>query len=358
MKMSVYKSGLLLVAAAALLSLPITAQEVMKELHKEFRADNNTTLNLDNRYGNIVITAWDNNQVVIDVKIKVDVPGTDRANKLLGMIDVVFQEGTNSISARTVISDNFNFSGWSGNKSFSINYTVKMPYTTALALTNRYGNTDIDELRGHVSLNIKYGNLSAGKLTRGNVKPINNLVLAYGKGTIDEAGWLDINVRYSGSLEIPKSQALLVDSRYSTLRVGETSSIVGESKYDKIDVEMINNLVLLTGYTTTSIGELTKKLNVSGSYGSLSVESVPKDFESLEVDVRYMGVRLGISENATYRLEGSTSYGGIKYNEENFKFEKRIIENTSSEISGIIGKDANPSSTVKVESAYASVKLY
>ncbi len=39
-------------------------------------------------------------------------------------------------------------------------------------MANKYGNTDIDELHGLMNLDIKYGNLTAGKLTRGNVKPL------------------------------------------------------------------------------------------------------------------------------------------------------------------------------------------
>ena len=356
--MSVYKSGMLLFVTAALLSFSLTAQEVSKEYHKEFNADKNTTLNIDNRYGDVVITAWDNNQVVIDVRVKVDVPGQDKAQKLLSMIQVQFSEGSNTISAKTVIEDKFNFSGWGGNKKFSISYTVKMPYETALALTNRYGDTDIDELRGLVNIDVKYGDLVVDRLTRGNEKPLNKIILAYGKGIISEAGWLDIYARYSGSFELTQSKALLIDSKYSTIKVGETSSIVGESKYDKLGVDKINNLVLLTGYTTAIVGELTKKLSVEGSYGSLSVEGIPAGFESLEVDVRYMGVKLGIAEGASYRLAGESSYGGIKYDEGNFRFEKKIIENNSSEISGIVGRDTSPSSKVKITSSYATVRLF
>ena len=104
-----------------------------------------------------------------------------------------------------------------GFKKFSIDYNIKMPAGTSLTLANKYGNTDIDELHGSVNLDIKYGNITAGKLTRGNVKPLNKLNLAYGKGTIDEAGWLDLTVRYVGSFDIEKSQALLLDSKYSKL---------------------------------------------------------------------------------------------------------------------------------------------
>ena len=64
-----------------------------------------------------------------------------------------------------------------------------------------------------------------------------NLNIAYGKGTIEEAGWLNLTERYVGSMEIEKSQALLLDSKYSKLALGETSSMVGESKYDNIRIE-------------------------------------------------------------------------------------------------------------------------
>ena len=183
------------------------------------------------------------------------------------------------------------------------------------------------------------------------------LNLAYGKGTIDEAGWLDLTVRYVGSMEITKSQALLLDSKYSKLSLGETSSMVGESKYDNIRIDNINNLVLENGYTEVNIGELTKKLTYNGSYGSFSIESIPAGFESLNVDTRYMGVRLGIDESASYKLDAKVSYGGLKYNEDNFKNQRRIVENNSNEVSGTVGNNENPSSKVNIVASYGTVKL-
>src|SRR5450759_3488553 len=155
-------------------------------------------------------------------------------------------------------------------------------------LSNKYGDTDIDELHGLVNLDIKYGNLTAGKLTRGNVKPLNTLNLSYGKGTIDETGWLNLTERYVGSMDITKSQAILLDSKYSKISLGEASSMVGESKYDNIKIENIKNLVLENGYTEVNIGELTKKLTYNGSYGSFSIDRIPAGFESIDVETHYM----------------------------------------------------------------------
>jgi hypothetical protein len=232
-----------------------------------------------------------------------------------------------------------------------------MPVGTDLALDNKYGNTEIDELHGFMDINIKYGNLAAGKLTRGNTKPLSKLNLAYGKGTIDETGWLDLTERYVGSMEITKSRAILLDSKYSKISLGKTSSVVGESKYDNIKIENINNLVLENGYTEVNIGELTKKLTYKGSYGSFSIDRIPAGFESLDVETHYMGVKLGIEESASYKLDAKVSYGGLKYNENNFKNQRRIIENNSHEVSGTVGNEENPSSRVTVLASYGTVKL-
>lgn len=359
MKKSIYNPGLLLIIALSVVSFTLSAAEVTKEFHKEFTAGANTTLEISNRYGDVLIQSWDKNEVVIDVKVTVELPNQSHAERLLSYIDVQFTEGNDVISAKTVIDDKFNFTGWGGSsKRFSIDYIVKMPEATALTLINKYGNTDIDALLGLVDLNIKYGNLTAGKLMRGNEKPLNRVILAYGNATIDNAGWLDLNVRYAGSMEIEKCQALLLNSKYSKLTVGEVSSIVGESKYDKINIENINNLVLENGYTETNIGTLTKVLNYKGSYGSFSIEEVPVGFEELDLETRYMGIRLGIDESANYKLDAKVTYGGLKYNEDNFINKSRIVENNSSEISGTIGNDESTSSKVKISASYGSVRLY
>jgi hypothetical protein len=359
MKKSVYKSGTLLaIAAACLLSFSLTAEEVTKDIHKEFNAGAATTLSINNRYGDVVVQSWNKDQIVIDVKITVDMSDKERAEKYLSYINVQFSENNDVVSAKTVFDDKFNSSSWGSSKRFSIDYTVRMPAKASLDLKNRYGNTDIDQVDGLAILDVQYGDLSVDKLTRGKESQIDKISISYGKCSVDEAGWLDIYARYSPSVEVEKSKALLLDCKYSKIKIGETSSIVADSKYDGITIDQINNLVIQTGYTTLRIGTLTKQLNYQGNYGSLDVNEIPSGFESIEVKTAYQGVKLGIDENASYMLDAHSSYGGIKFPDENYKNGKRIIENNSSTIEGTVGKEKDPKSTVKISSSYGNVKLY
>lgn len=358
MKKQVSKTGLLLLLALLLISTATWAQELTKEFNKEYTYQPGKMLNLSNRYGDVVVETNSGDQVIINVKVTLRFPNQERAEKLLSYIDVQFSETGDVFYAKTVIDEKFSFTGWgSESRRFSIDYTVKMPEKMDLTLANRYGNTELDVLSGYVNLDIKYGNLTASKLSRGNDKPMNTINLGYGKASIEEAGWIDATVRYAGDFSIDKSQAVLLDSRYSKIRIGTTSSVVGETKYDNVRIENINNLVLDAGYADISVSTLTKKLVFEGGYGAFNVETVNSDFESIEVDSKYMGVNLGIDPSASYNLDARVSYGGLRFNEDNFQHRTHIIQNNSTETSGVVGKAGSPAATVKITASYGTVRL-
>ncbi len=359
MKKLVYKPGLLFLSAFLLLPYGLFSQhEVSKEYHEEYTAQKGMELDLNNKYGDIIVLTSESNQVVIDVKVTVKYPNKDRAEQLLSYIDVHFSEGDDVISAETIISNRFKFTGWSDERrKFTIDYNVQMPEWMDLMLANKYGNTELEDLNGHVNLSIKYGNIIASKLTRRNEKPLNHLSLSYGKGSIEEAGWLDLELRYSGKLTIENSQALLADSKYSKIELGTTSSLVAETKYDNLRIGKINNLVITTGYSDTNIELLTNKLKYEASYSGLNIDRIPSGFESVEIDSRYTGVKVGIDESASYNLNGRVSYGGLKFNEDNFEYTRRIIQNNKSEIVGIVGTDDSPTAKVWVDSSYGTIRL-
>jgi hypothetical protein len=359
MKKLFYRSSILLLQAFFLLSPTISAEEVSKEIHKEFNADKGTTLGINNKYGDVVVESWTNNQIVIDVKITVELPDKTRAEKFLGYIDVQFTEGENIVNAETVIDDNFSFTGWVGDsRRFSIDYIVKMPVDANLNVENKYGDTDLDELNGLVNIIEKYGDINILKLTRGNVKPLNTVNISYGKVTVDESNWLDITARYCNMFEIQASKALLIDTRYSKFEIADVSSVVMDAKYDNLNIDNINNIVATSGYTTFSIGKLTKKLNIEAKYGKLSVDEIPAGFETIDIESDYCSVELGIDESASYYLDANARYGDIQYDEDNFKIDQRIFENTSKEVKGVSGTNANPLSKVNIRISYGSVSLY
>lgn len=347
--------------AALLCAVTITAsaEEVKKEFRREMVPTDNSTLSIMNKFGAVVTETWDQNKIVVDVTVKVEHSSPDRAKKLLDMITVKFTEEGGNLTAETIFSNDFSSTSWKGsNNNFSINYNIKMPAHINLKVDNKYGNTVIDEVSGHTSLNVKYGDLTVNKLTRGNVKPLNTIILAYGKASVDELGWAEINVRYCGMFSVESATALLVDSKYSKVSVTEVSSLVADSKYDGYVVGNANNIVLVGGYTDLNFKKVNKKLEVETKYGNLSVDRIPAGFEKVTVKAGYCAVKLGIDPEACYRLDATSSYGSVKIDDVNFSPDRRIVGNTSTEMAGKVGKCSNPTSSVTVNASYGSVRLF
>ena len=356
MKKQTFRSALLISVFLGLAGPWAHATELTKEFHEEYKADASTVLTLMNKYGNIDVQNWENPRIKIDVVVTVKHSNPERAEKMLSYINVAFSSSGNSVKAETQIDEKFSrSSNWSNGNDFEINYTVQMPAKINLDLFNKYGHVIIDEVDGLANIDLKYGKLTVNKLGRGDEKPLNTVNLAYANGSsITECSWLKANIKYSG-LDIEKAKAIVAYTSYMKLNVGEVSSVVIEGKYDGYTFGNLANLVLNTSYSSVKINELSEKLEVQSRYTNVNVESVPAGFDEISIDSKYGTFRIGIDENASYKLDGEASYAKIYYHDTG-KVSK-IQENTSMKVNGNVGTQANPTAEVKVLTRYGNVKL-
>jgi len=329
--------------------------ELTKEFHEEFKADKNTVLTVDNKYGDVDMKDWDKSMVKIDVIVKVKHSNAEKAERLLSYIDVVFSVDGDQITAKTVIDEKFSrSSSWRDDNDLSIDYTIQMPKDINLNLNNKYGDIFISELTGRAMIGLKYGNLKANRIYRGNVKPITEIELGYSDASIEESSWLKVIMKYS-KLNLPRTTAVVLLSKYSKLFIDECSSLVIEGKYDTYELGSLANLVANTNYSRFKIKEIKEKLDLETTYTDCSVDYVPPTFKSISIDTKYGGYRIGIDENASYELDGFAKYAKIQYpDSENIS---RITENNSMKVFGTVGDDSNPSATVNIVSKYGNVRL-
>lgn len=328
--------------------------QVTKEYHEEYGTADYSKLILSNKYGNIDIQNWDTPKIKIDVIVKVKHSSEDRAQKMLDQINVKFSTQGNSIKAETVIEDRFRSNN--GNNEFEINYAVQIPKKLDLELRNKYGHAFLDELSGHAQIEIRYGKLTVNKLTRGQVKPLNTVSLAYASGSkIAECSWLKANIKYSG-LGIEKAKAFVGYTSYTKLSIDEASSVVIEGKYDDYRFGKLSNLVVNSSYSDIEVDELSKKLESDTRYSQCKIEYMPPSFESVNIEAGYGGYKIGLDEKASYNLDSETSYGKVSYHESGGRV-SRIQESNRMEVYGTVGPDENPSATVNVRTKYAGVKL-
>jgi len=336
------------------------AEELTKNFKKEFKVEKGTILRIDNRFGQVNIENWDKNSVLIEVEVTVEHSSKDRAEKMLSSISVTLDQIGNEISGITKVEDNImksfaniNFNS-SSSKELSIDYKVKMPKNLDINLSNKFGDTFIDELTGRSTIEIKYGNLKANRIIYGSEDPLSMLTIGYGNASIDEVDWMRFDIKYA-NVDIVKSKALVMLSKFSKISVDQASSIVVDSKYDTYTIGAIANIVGESGYTTYRIKSLDKKLDIESKYGDVRIEAVNNLFESISFVGSYSSIYAPISSGISYELDGEASFGSISYNTPTRV--SRIESNNKVTVNGRVGENENSDSQVKVRVRFGSAKL-
>jgi hypothetical protein len=333
--------------------------KLTKEIKKEYQVSANSHLILQNRYGSINIKDWDKNSVSIDVVITVENPKKETAEKYLEYITIDFSEEGDIIRAVTNIDEKYGRAGTrtiviNSENKLSIDYTVNMPKNLKISVSQRYGDVFINELTGEVAVDIRYGNLTANKLTRGNVKPLANISLSYSKGTISEASWLNLDLKYA-EIKIDQSQALVLVTKYSRINADKSSSVVATSKYDRYTLGNLNNLVINGAYTNINAESISNRLELESRYGGVKIDKMPAGFGKIIINSSYTNVSVGIDAAASYQLNGNASYGSIKYPSTGRI--SRIAGNKDTTVNGFVGTDENSSSEVIINARYGNVNL-
>ena len=107
-------------------------------------------------------------------------------------------------------------------------------------------------------------------------------------------------------------------------------------------------------YTGITIDQLNTKLNLVNGYGGVTVKKIPAGFESIEIENKYAGIKLGIAADAAYQLNGKVRYSNIDHPEGKLS---KMRENTSYEVNGTVGNSENPKSSIRINSSYGNVSL-
>lgn len=336
------------------------AEKLNKSFQKEFKVDKNSKLIINNRFGQVSIENWDKKSVLIEVEVTVEHSSKDKAERILSSISVTLDQVGNEIRGVTEVQDNImkscgniNFNS-SDSKELSIDYKVKMPKDLTIDLTNKFGDTFIDELTGHSTIEIKYGNLKANRIFYGSNDPLSMLTIGYGNASIDEVEWMRFDIKYA-NVDIVKSKALVVLSKFSKISVDQASSIVVDSKYDTYNIGTIANIVGESGYTTYRIKQFDKKMDIETKYGDVKIESVNSQFESISFVGSYSSIYAPIPVDVSYKLDAEASFGGISYNSPDRV--SRIESNNKMTVDGRVGNSDNTSANVKVRVRFGSAKL-
>ena len=299
--------------------------EFTKNITKEFNISANGDVTLSNKYGKVDLKTWSQNKVKIDVKITVNARKESEANQMFERIKINFSNGVDFVNAETSINSQKK-SWWNnGDKGeFKIDYTVHMPKSCNLNLSNKYGHSTIAEIDGEAVIDVKYGDLYME-----GVNDDCKVTLGYGNGTIVKADRLELVVKYSkinikevsdvdvvsrySKVYIDKAGDINSSSKYDSYRLGSLQELKNEGKYDNFEIDNINIINATSRYSDFVIEKLAKEGAFSLEYGNVVIGALLKNFTSLRLDGKYTDFKITVEEGTNYSLDVVGHYADVKY---------------------------------------------
>ncbi|MBL0024710.1 MAG: hypothetical protein IPO98_06645 [Saprospiraceae bacterium] len=370
MKTFHFKSWIILILTCGYIPLIASNSsdyELKKNYTKEFTADNNTVLELSNRYGKIDIKTWDKAAVKIDANVIVKAGSKSKAEEKMEDISVRMEKNGNNVVAVTEIESQSQswWSGWfsgSNNVKIEINYTVYMSAELRSIIENKYGNIYLPDLKGKTSINLKYGNLQArnidndlqmdisyGKANVGTVKSISG-TFSYSDFYGTSAGVAILTTKYS-KINLDNVNTLTATSKYDGYRIGTAGTITLSGSYDDVHAGSVNTATFNVKYTGLDISSLTSSLNADISYGSLKIENLKTSFSNITVNTSYAPFKIYGSVPSKVEISGKyfdTDLGS------DFISVNNVKDGSRREIKGFKTSEKT-SATISIKSSYGDI---
>lgn len=281
-----------------------------KNIKKAYYVNPDATLSIENSYGNISVTTWNENQIELDISIKVSGDNENWVNQRINDIDIDIIALKGMISAKTILG-NSNYKSQGKNNSFEIKYTLKIPKNGSVKLNNKYGNISSADLLANADIKCKYGKITLGKLSGNSTIQIeycsNSSVVFLKNGMV--------TAKYS-NLKIGETTKLDLISDYTDIEIGQSDIIKYNSKYGKIRIQNVKTLDASGNYLTIKIGEVFDYLKLNTKYSSLAVQSINAKANSVSIVAGYTGINIGYQTNFAFDFNILLKYANFKYDNE------------------------------------------
>ncbi|PCJ93231.1 MAG: hypothetical protein COA50_14460 [Flavobacteriaceae bacterium] len=326
-----------------------------KTIKKEFSVNSDALLKINNSYGNLNITSWNEDRVVIEIHIKTNGNSEDKVQQKLDGISVDFESSSSLVSARTIFNKNKSSWGWNwgnNNVNMQVNYTIKLPVKNSVNLNNDYGNITLDRIDGHAKISCDYGRLDIGELRGRN----NELRFDYtSKSTIAYINSGEIDADYSG-FTIEKAGDLAIKADYTNSHIMQMENLTYSSDYGTLEVREANNVRGTGDYINTKLGTIHGNVDITADYGSVKINNLAEDAGNVRIRTDYTGVKIGYDPQYYFDFEITTEYASVS-GKDDFEINVSIEKSREKYYKGYYGKE-NSGNHISINSDYGNVSFY
>ncbi len=287
--------------------------EMTRDMYEAFPLGEETTVEIENKYGDVYIETWEKDSVAFEIEIVAYAEKDEFLEELLDLVEIDFKSYSTFIIAKTEIGESQNLldkAGFfiskkiAGTKEVRVNYRVFLPTETALSIENEFGDIYIDEYLGEIDIDLSHGELRANLLA-----DIQSIKIRYGEVKIDEASGGRLNLGFVKGAELGLLSDVFIKSSSSEIDIEEIDVLKLESRLDEIYIESLGELAGKTTMTKVHVKYLMDGADLESKYGNVRIEELMPTATKVKMNGTNTDYAIDLSADAsgTFEIQMSSS---------------------------------------------------
>ena len=327
-----------------LLSVSVFSQEVLtKTIDEIYEMTNAGELHLENKYGNVVISGWDESEISIKVDIKVTNKKRENAKSLLDRIVIDLKSVNDFVSITSEISEkNNSFFSRYFNKvnpfefdksNVEINYTVYLPTNAEIDISNKFGDVIIDNWTGRLKANVEHGDLWVNE-------DISNarITMKFGKLRSKSIAYGTVNLK-NGNIDIASSGKLLLKTSGTKIEIEDVEDLELISSKDEIDIQRVARLEGELVFSNAQIQSVGEKISLNMKVAELRVDKIEQPDGYVTINQESSDINIDITGLA-FNFDATLEQGLLRLPKTFYDIENNVLDKGKRrrEIKGSYGK--------------------
>ena len=326
-----------------LLSFSMHSQEVLtKTINEIYEMTHAGELHLDNKYGNITINGWEENDISIKIDIKVTNKKKENAKALLDRIVANIKTANDFVSITSEISEKntslfsryFNkVNPFDFDKSnVEINYTIYLPINAEIDITNKFGDVIIDNWTGKLKANVEHGDLWINDA-------INNarIDMKFGKLRSKSIAYGTISLK-NGDVDIKSSKNLLLKTSGTKIEIDQVIDLEIISSKDEIIIQKVGKIRGELNFSNAQIEHVEKKINLSLKVAELRIVKINEPDAYVSINQESSDININIT-GLSFKFNATLEQGLLRLPKAFYNVENNMIDKSKRirEIGGAYG---------------------
>lgn len=290
-------------------------QELSKTVKKSFEFTNAGELQLDNKYGNITINGWNQNELQITIDILVNKKKEVDAKELLDRVKPIITSSDDFINVFSNIeeknsgffsklldrSNPFDFD--KGN--IQINYTINLPINSEMNITNKFGDIIINEWNGKLKTELQHGDIWINNdLTNANIK------MKFGSLKTKSITYGNIELKNS-EFNLESSKDLRINSNGSTINIKSVGNLELYSSKDKVTIEDLKIIQGELRFSNVKLIQVQENINLIMDVADLRVNKILKPDPNITINQKSSELNINIS-NLSFDFDATLEQGLLR----------------------------------------------